>query len=1045
MRSRVQRLRSAPWLLAATLLAVAPAAASAQYFGRNKVQYEDFDWRVLETQKFDVHFYPAESLAATDAGRMAERWYTRLSPLLRSTFDERSLIFYANSPDFQQTNVLSGFIDQGTGGVTESIRGRVIMPFQSTYAETDHVLGHELVHVFQYNIAFSGDPALVRGLGAVPLWVIEGMAEYLSVGRYDPLTAMWLRDAVLRDDLPTLTQLSRDPRYFPYRYGQAFWAWYAGIFGDAAVERVYRTSLRQGWEQALRTTTGRSADSLSAAWHRDIRAQYAGLLAGRTAPDSTGTRIVRGDPKDGQANVSPVVSPDGRYLAYFSSANLFGYSLFIADAVTGRRIKELSSLNRDPHFEAISFISSAGSWSPDSRQFAFVVYAEGDEEINIFDVERGDVVRRVQLTGVGAISDPAWSPDGRQLVVSGNAGGVSDLYLIDLATGNAQQLTSGRAAELQPQWSPDGRAIAYATDQGPGYDPSRLTFGEMRIALLDVATGQSRVLPGLGTGKHHNPQFSADGQSIYFIATPDGFANIFRTNLASGESFQVTNVATGVSGISRYSPALSVARSTGRLVFSVFEAGGFTIRGLEPAAAAGVPVPAATVARAALPPGGLLPPVNAATGTVARYLEDPTTGLLAEAGADSVRPYRSTLSLDYVGVPSAGFGVGGPFGAQVQGAVAATFADELNNRNVGAAVIAQGTLKDIGGQVYYLNRENRWGWLVGASRTPFLSLGYQVRPDVIATPSGDRDVVIEELLYVRQFFDQLSGGVQYPFSQTRRVEFNAGVQRYSTDIEADQLIYDAESGGIIEQRQGVNLTEFDRPAVTLQQGSVAYVGDYSFFGFTSPIAGGRYRFEVAPTFGDLTYQTALADYRRYYLAAPVTFAFRGMHFGRYGRDAENYQYLFPLFIGNPQFVRGYDQNSYDFASCTPGGGFGGVTDCNEFNQLLGSRMALASAEIRIPLLGTRQYGLFNVPFLPTDLNFFADAGVAWSSGERPRLAFERDFSQVPIDERVPVTSLGVSTRLNVLGYAVVELYYAWPFQRQGREGGVFGFQLAPGW
>ena len=44
-----------------------------------------------------------------------------------------------------------------------------------------------------------------------------------------------------------------------------------------------------------------------------------------------------------------------------------------------------------------------------------------------------------------------------------------------------------------------------------------------------------------------------------------------------------------------------------------------------------------------------------------------------------------------------------------------------------------------------------------------------------------------------------------------------------------------------------------------------------------------------------------------------------------------------------------------------------------------------------------------------------------------------------------MTSVGASARINVLGYAVVELYYAWPFQRVGREGGVFGFQIAPGW
>jgi len=448
------------------------------------------------------------------------------------------------------------------------------------------------------------------------------------------------------------------------------------------------------------------------------------------------------------------------------------------------------------------------------------------------------------------------------------------------------------------------------------------------------------------------------------------------------------------------------------------------------------------VAGAALPPGGLLPPLNAVTGTVARYLEDPTTGLLAESAADSLRPYRANISLDYVGVPAAGFGVGGPFGATVSGAVAATFADELNNRNIGAAVIAQGTLKDIGGQLYYLNRENRWGWIVGASRTPYLGLYRQFREGTETFGGQEIPVIYDELVYFRQFFDQLSGGVQYPFSQTRRIEFNAGLQRYSTDIEADQIVYDRETQQPIDQRQGVNLAS--RPGVTLGQGSVAYVGDYSYFGFTSPIAGGRYRLEVAPTFGDLTYQTALADYRRYYLLRPVTLAFRGMHYGRYGRDAENYDYLYPIFLGNAQFVRGYETGSYDLGSCTPTFG-GGLSGCREFDQLLGSRIAVASAEIRIPLLGTRQYGLLNVPFVPTDLNLFADAGLAWSEGQTPRLAFERELGQLAAGDRVPVTSVGASARINVLGYAVVELYYAWPFQREGRSNGVFGFQIAPGW
>ena len=87
-----------------------PAPASAQYFGRNKVQYETFDFRILRSPHFDNFFYPAESLAVADAARMAERWYERHRDILDNTIGRRALIFYADHPDFQQTNVIGGFI-----------------------------------------------------------------------------------------------------------------------------------------------------------------------------------------------------------------------------------------------------------------------------------------------------------------------------------------------------------------------------------------------------------------------------------------------------------------------------------------------------------------------------------------------------------------------------------------------------------------------------------------------------------------------------------------------------------------------------------------------------------------------------------------------------------------------------------------------------------------------------------------------------------------------------------------------------------------------
>src|SRR6185503_3869916 len=177
----------------------------AQYFGRNKVQYEKFDWRIIKSDHFDLYFYPAESLKVSDAGRQEERWYARLSDIFRHQFDRKSIVFYADHPDFEQTNVIGEQPEEGTGGVTEGMRTRVVLPFTGVYNDDEHVIGHELVHVFQYNIAETapGAGGLAR-LNALPLWLIEGMAEYFSLGRNDALTAMWMRDAVMRDKFPTI-------------------------------------------------------------------------------------------------------------------------------------------------------------------------------------------------------------------------------------------------------------------------------------------------------------------------------------------------------------------------------------------------------------------------------------------------------------------------------------------------------------------------------------------------------------------------------------------------------------------------------------------------------------------------------------------------------------------------------------------------------------------------------------------------------------------------------------------------------------------------
>src|SRR4029453_13235638 len=183
--------------------------------------------------------------------------------------------------------------------------------------------------------------------------LVGGVAGYFWVGRDDPLTAMWLRDAAERDNLPTTKHLNTDPRFFPYRYGQAPWASVGGRGGgERAVVGVYRASRRIGFEEGIRRVLGISTDSLSKDWISATRRAYLPVLEGRPRPNGAGDPVLQTGRRTGDMALAPTVSPDGKLVAFYARRSLFEIELFVADAQTGRVIKKLAGPPRDPHFDA---------------------------------------------------------------------------------------------------------------------------------------------------------------------------------------------------------------------------------------------------------------------------------------------------------------------------------------------------------------------------------------------------------------------------------------------------------------------------------------------------------------------------------------------------------------------------------------------------------------------------------------------------------------------------------------------------------------------
>jgi len=1071
-----------------------PSRADAQYFGRNKVNYETFDFKVLKTEHFDIYWYDDGAEIIPDAARMAERWYARISRLLDHQLKGRQpLILYTSHPHFEQTNAIFGEIGESTGGVTEVLKNRIILPLAGPLDGSDHVIGHELVHAFQFDVtSVSGDGGVgFRGPTALmlPLWFIEGMAEYLSIGPVDPHTAMWMRDAAAGCcGLPTTTDLNASWEYFPYRWGQAFWAFVAGTWGDEAVGKVLQVAGRSGNpEGALEVVLQTSIAEINREWHQSIYDAYESVAARivdqelldqrprlpdvpdplfpddvpdqppEDLPDQDemaelsrrvlaaqhrGARVLFSDwTGSGTLNLGPALSPDGSRIVFLSEKDLFAIEMFLADADTGEIIRRITKNATDPHFESLQFINSSGAWSHDGSMFAFGSIISGDAALTVLNPENGKTIVEHRFPELGEVYTPTFSPDGRRVAFAAIVGGFTDLFVADLETGALRRLTHDLYTDLQPSWSPDGAVIAFVTGRF-STNLETLAFGNYRLAVIDPDSGEIQALPVFGRGKHINPQWAPDGQSLFFVTDVSGISNVYRFDFQGGELSQVTDLITGVSGITATSPAISTAARADRLVYTAFEGGDYNLYVVDQETElAGTPI-AGTIEGVS---PAMLPPQDRQPGLISVMLDEPELGLqdtLTFTGAE----YNAGLKLDYVSQPQIGAGVD-RYGAFFAGGISLFFSDMLGNRNLSTILnvnTAHGNfLKSSALIVGYENRRTRWNWFVEAGQIPYVNVGYEAA----AINAGVYEETERRLWQVSR---QIIPGVAYPFSRASRVEFSGGYQNLDFSDERRITTYDAFTGQVIDQ---VTI-DLEAPK-SLNQGlfTTALVYDNTLFGGTGPILGQRYRIELSPRVGDLNYYGFLFDFRKYLMPArPFTFATRLMTYGRYGSDAEarwsdidpdappgweNNRVLADLYLGMPTLIRGYNSGSFSSDECNFNVGVGGAS-CNSYNQLFGSRVAVANFEFRIPLTGF--FGVLPSPGLPPiEVAPFFDAGIAWNKDNDPSFSCGAD-EIAGFDCREIVSSYGIAGRLNLLGFLIMELDFVHPNNRPGK-GWYFQFNL----
>lgn len=1001
------------WTAMAFMLLLTGMQVEAQYFGRNKPQYRSFDFEVLHTPHFEIYNYLDNDTLLNQIGELSERWYRRHQLVLADTFKKRNpLIMYNNHADFQQTGVVSGLISVGTGGVTEGLKNRVVMPFLQTMNQTDHVLGHELVHAFQFNMLTGGDSTSLYSIRNLPLWMVEGMAEYLSIGRKDSHTAMWMRDAVISEDIPSLKDMSRSSKYFPYRYGQAFWAFTTGIWGDTIVQPLFIETAKNGYALAIQKMTGLNEETFSTLWKNSMIEAYKPFMQDTIA--TVGKKLFSSE-NSGDMNLSPVYSNDGQYIAYLSEKDVLSIDLFLANAKTGKIIRKLSRGSQKMHVDDFSYIETAGTFSPDNSRFAYVAFSKGKNILMVVETEKGKTIEELELPGLASFSDPAWSPDGRYIVVSGLKDGQTDLYLYDYFRKEVTQLTNDQYGEIQPNWSSDSQQIVFATNRGEDTDLENMKYGAFNIAILDVRSAEIEVLDFFPGADNLNPYFGPNDLSVYFVSNADGFRNLYEYEINDQEVFKLTKYFTGISGITKYSPAFTLSRESNKIAYTLFKEGKYTIYQASISDFPNFEQDASQVDFRA----SILPPIEKIS-KMAFPQDPPARNVSVETDSYEEKAYDPKFGLAHIS-NSGGAGVGtSSMGTGFQGGVNMLFSDIMNDNQLFAGVSLNGEIYDFGAQVMYLNRKSRLNWGVGLSHVPFLSGYMSVGKDTLMIEEEATPVDKLSLVTRRIFESQLSLFSQIPLSITQRIEGGLSFSRYSYRVDEFNTYY---YGGL---PLGQDRNKLESPeGFNIGRGYLAFVGDNSRFGITAPLSGQRYRFQIDKSVGAFDYVGVLADYRRYIYAKPFSFAFRGMHYGRYGGNSNE---LFPVVIGNDFLVRGYDISS-----------FRPTQDGLNINNLAGDRMAVVNAEIRFPFTGPEKLSLIKSGLLFSDLALFMDGGVVWSRGN------DVEFRWNPSNEfQTPIFSAGITTRINLFGYIILEPYYVFPFQRNDIQGGTFGINISAG-
>lgn len=1044
----MKTLAQACSLLCLVLLSISMSPGQATIFGKNKVQYRNFEWQYIQSDHFDVYFSQGGEYLAVYTADIAESSYTSIAKSFRYQISNRiPIIVYNSHNEFQQTNVVSSYLEEGIGGVTELFKNRVVIPFEGDYGKFKHVIHHELVHAVINEMFYGGSIQSIISNNItlqLPLWFNEGLAEYEAL-RWDTNSDMFLRDATVHEYLPPIHFLGG---YFAYRGGQSVWYYIASKYGEQKIgELLMRIRSTRSVDEGFRSAIGLSVEELSERWQKEQKVMYWPDIAKRDDAADYALRLTD-HTKDGSFyNTSPSISPKGDKVAFISNRDDY-FDIFVMDATDGSKVEKIIKGQRTPDFEELHLLTPGMSWSPDGSKLALAAKSGDNDAIIIHTIDSGDEEKiELDLNGIFSVD---WSPQGDRLAFIGNKHERSDVYIYDLASKALTNLTDDIFSDADPCWSFDGKTIFFSSDRSDHLYPDSIprafkmqTYGIHRMDIYSLAVNSRSItrVTNLPESDETSPVATEDGKHLLFISDKNGINNVYLYNFEMDSLRPITNSLTGVY-------QLSISHDGNKLAFGSLVKGGFDIFLLRMPLERNLRVaelePTEFIKRRSARPspadstGIAADSVILSSDVVIKTeIQDSTIGFEDKAKID-FRHYvfDDALNTKFERAPDSGKGVSiannvDPEGRYVVNKYKLNFSPDIVYGNAGFNTYygVQGStimaFSDMLGdhQVFILTN-----LLVDLKNSDY-ALAYLYLPKRI-------DYGLEGFHSARFILleDGIPGGSVYrfrnygvtalaslPLNKFNRFEFNASWLNLTRD-NLDFSVVPSQKRNIIAP-------------------SVSYIHDTSLWGLIAPSNGERYNINLtgSPKFNSnaLGFYSVTLDYRRYIkLWQNYTFAFRLAGGGSFGQDPQRFV------IGgvdnwvNRQFEDDYIplERAEDFVFLTSGIPLRGFN----YNARLGTKYAISNMEFRFPFFGYLAAGPLPVFFQSLNGIFFLDVGGAWTTRQSFK-AFDKDATGGTYMKDLLVGT-GTGVRMIFLGF-LLKMDVAWSFDMKGFSRPKYYFSL----